>query len=235
NSGINNELRAPISNMAAYREIFGIEKTIFNQQASIGFRIPLNTLTVDSTFPGLGGSSTSTGNFSSFFKYMFYQDNRGDVLSAGLDLSFPTRPSTYAGFPTFLGLNSMDIQPFLAYLFPFDRLYFQGFTSIAVPTDRRLATMYYFDIAVGYFVYRAENRRAFISAIVPTFETHLNIPLNWAGFQPNFLGGTPDVVDLTFGLNIGLANRAVLSAAYVRPVTGPLPFVGEFALTLNFA
>ncbi len=233
NSGLNSELGAPIKNMQVYNETFGFEKTFLDQQASLGFRIPVNTLTITSGFPGLTGTHTSTGNFSSFFKYVLWQDNRGDLISGGLDLSFPTGPTSFAGYPTTLGIKSFELQPFLGYIYQRDNYYVQGFSSIAVPTDRNLATMYYFDIALGYFVYRSQNPRALLSAIVPVFETHLNIPLNWAGFQPRFLGSTPDVVDLNWGLNLGLASRAVLSVAYVHPVTGPTPFSGELALLLN--
>ncbi len=233
NSGLNSELGAPIKNMQVYSEIFGFEKTFLDQQASIGFRIPVNTLTITSEFPSLSGTHTSTGNFSSYFKYVLWQDNRGNLISGGVDMSFPTGPTTFAGYPTTLGINSFEFQPFLGYIYQRDPFYVQGFSSISVPTDRNLATMYYFDIALGYYAYRSQNPRALISAIVPVFETHLNIPLNWAGFQPRFIGSTPDVVDLTFGVNLGLAGRAMISTAYVCSVTGPQPFSGELALLLN--
>ena len=55
--------------MQVYNEIFGFEKTFLDQQASIGFRLPLNTLTIISGFPGWAGPHTSLGNFSSFLKY----------------------------------------------------------------------------------------------------------------------------------------------------------------------
>ena len=233
NSGLNSELGAPIKNMQVYSEIFGFEKTFLDQQASIGFRIPVNTLTITSGFPGLSGTHTSTGNFSSFFKYVLWQDNRGNLISGGVDMSFPTGPTNFAGYPSAQGINSFEFQPFLGYIYQRDPYYVQGFSSISVPTDRNLATMYYFDIALGYYVYRSQNPRALISAIVPVFETHLNIPLNWAGFQPRFIGSTPDVVDLTFGVNVGVAGRAMISTAYVCSVTGPQPFNGELALLLN--
>ena len=234
NSGINRELHAPINNMQAYNEIFGFEKTFWDRQASIGFRIPLNTLSIDSSFPGLSGSHTSTGNFSSYFKYVLWEDDHGDLLSAGVDMSFPTGPGAFAGYPTLKGINAFEIQPFLGYIYMWgDKAFIQGFTSIAVPTDRNLATMYYFDVALGYYLYRSADPRALLSAIVPTFETHLNIPLNWAGFQPRYIGSTPDVVDLTYGVNIGIASRAVLSTAYVNSVTGPTPFSGELVVMLN--
>ena len=55
NSGINNEMQTPIKNMQVHRETFGFEKTFLDQQASIGFRIPLNTLSITSGFPGSAG------------------------------------------------------------------------------------------------------------------------------------------------------------------------------------
>jgi hypothetical protein len=234
NSGINNEFATPIKNMQVYREQFGIEKTFLDQQASIGFRLPVETLTITSGFPGLGGSHTSTGNFSSYLKYALYDDGQ-NFFSVGLDMNFPTGPKTFAGYPSILGINALDIQPFFGYIFQRDRVYVQGFNSIAVPTDRRLPTMYFCDIALGYYVYRSADPRALLSFLVPTFETHLNIPLNWVGFQPRFIGGTPNVVDLTYALNAGFGRRVVLSAAYVHPVTGPTPFSGELALMLNVA
>ncbi|WP_165230964.1 hypothetical protein [Aquisphaera insulae] len=233
NSGLNSILQAPIKNMQVYNETFGFEKTFLDQQASIGFRLPVNTLTIQSGLQNLHGAHTSVGDLSSFVKYAFYADDRGNLLSGGLDLSFPTGPRAFAGYPSLEGINAFEIQPFLGYIYTMDRAYVQGFTSIAVPAHQKLATMYYFDISIGYFLYRSRDPRALISAIVPAFETHLNQPLNWAGFQPQYVGSTPTVVDLTFGLNVGIANRATISTGYVRPVTGPTPFDGEFALMLN--
>jgi len=51
--------------------------------------------------------------------------------------------------------------------------------------------------------------------------------------KPLYVGSTPDVVDFTYGLNIGIAHRAVLSMAYVNSVTGPTPFTGELVMLLN--
>jgi hypothetical protein len=233
NSGLNQELGAPIKDMQVYNEVFGFEKTFCNQQASVGFRIPVNTLTITSGVPGLSGEHTSTGNFSSFVKYAFWQDARGNLLSVGLDMSFPTGPKSFAGYPTILGINAYELQPFFGYIFRRGNAYLQGFNSIVVPTDRNLATMYYSDIALGYFLYRSQDPRAILSAIVPVFETHLNIPLNLAGFNPAIIGSTPDIVDLTWGVSVGLASRAVLTTAYVHPVTGPAPFTGELTVLLN--
>ena len=61
NGVVNQALGAPVSHEKVYRELFGVEKTIFDGNASIGLRLPLNTLTADSRMPGLGGTNTASG------------------------------------------------------------------------------------------------------------------------------------------------------------------------------
>ena len=43
----------------------------------------------------------------------------------------------------------------------------------------------------------------------------------------------PDVVNLTYGINFELNHRAVLTTAFVTPVTGPKPFDFEALAFLN--
>jgi hypothetical protein len=95
--------------------------------------------------------------------------------------------------------------------------------------------MVYNDVGVGYFVFRAEDPESLISTIAPTFEVHVNSPLthrDW--FNANDPSGTPDVVDLTYGVNVGLGGQAVLTFGWVTPVTGPRPFNYEAVLLLNW-
>ena len=235
NSGINGELRAPIKDMQVYNETFGFEKTFWDRQASIGFRIPLNTLTIDSSFPGLSGSHTSTGNFSSFFKYILWEDDRGDLLSGGLTLDFPTGPRSFAGYPTILGINAFEIQPFLGYIYMLGDRGFRPGVHVHRRPHRPEARHHVLRRHCAWAISCTDPRilGPCVSAIVPTFETHLNIPLNFAGFQPRYIGSTPDVIDLTYAVNVGFASRAVISTAYVHSVTGPTPFSGELALMLN--
>ena len=85
-----------------------------------------------------------------------------------------------------------------------------------------MSPLQYNDIGIGYFLYRDRNPNALVSSIAPTFETHINIPLNHRGvFQVNDPAGTADVVDLTYGVNILLRRTAMVTAAFVNPVTGP--------------
>ena len=92
----------------------------------------------------------------------------------------------------------------------------------------------YNDIGIGYFLIRNNDPNAFLTALAPTFELHVNNPLNHRNpFNRFDLASTPDAVDLTYGLNFGIRNTAVLTAAFVTPVASPKPFDTEAILMLN--
>jgi hypothetical protein len=235
NGVLNQAIGSPLSHEKVYRELFGIEKTFLDGNASIGLRVPLNTLTADSTLPGFGGTSTAVGNLTVFAKLILWQDQTGrNLVSGGLAVTAPNGPTRFAGSPSAFGFRDAQIQPFLGYIFATDHWYFQGFEAIDVPTDPNDVTMQYNDLGIGYFLYRDPNPSAFLSAITPTFETHINIPLNHVGvFRQNDPAGTPNVVDLTYGVNFLFRRTALLTAAFVNPVTGPRPFSYEWQLFLN--
>jgi hypothetical protein len=235
NGVVNQALNSPVSHEKVYRELFGVEKTFFDGNASIGLRMPLNTLTADSTVRGLGGTSTAVGNLTAFAKFILWQDQSGrNLISGGLAVSPPNGPTRFAGAPAAFGFHDATIQPFLGYIFKRDRFYIQGFEAIDVPTDPNDVTLQYNDIGIGYFIYRNTNPNAFISSIAPTFETHVNIPLNHRGvFHLSDPAGTASVVDLTYGVNVLFQRTALLSAGFVNPVTGPRPFSYEWQLLLN--
>jgi hypothetical protein len=237
NKALNARLGAPIENMIVYRQIYGFEKTFFDQSASIGIRIPIDTLTIqsDRRFGGLGGTATANGNINVFTKLILWENEQGSLLSAGLAVDIPTGPNSFAGFSTIYGKNVTDIQPFLGYNFMNGGDWFlQGFSSIAVPTDPSLPTLMFFDAALGYYVYRNTAPGSFVTAVVPRFEAHLNLPLNHSSISFNDTYGTPTVVNLTFGLNTEFYKRSVLTLGYALPVTGPAPFSGEFILQFNW-
>ena len=233
NSALNHRLGAPISNMQAYHELFGAEKTFLDGNASLGLRLPVNSLAVDSSYPGIGGTHSAFGNLAVFGKYVLYQDNRGNLLSAGLNIDTPTGPASFAGYPVRFAQNAVGIQPFLGYILKGDQWFLQGFGSIDVPTVSSMPTMMFLDAGIGYFLYRTQEQR-FLTAIIPTYELHMNIPLNHYGYSNTDSYGVPPVLDMTFGVNFGLFNSSYLTAGYVTPVTGPQPFSGEFVLQFNF-
>jgi len=227
---------ATLHSVKAYREFFGVEKTFLNQNASIGIRLALNSLSAQSDLPGVGGSSTALGDLTVFMKYVLWKDvERGNLLSAGLAVTPPNGPGAFAGSRIANSLHTAALQPFIGYIRTIGRDGFiQGFSGVNAPTDPGVVAMMYNDIGIGYFLYRDQSgANRFLSAIVPTFEVHVNTPLNHrltAG--PNGFIGTPDVVDLTFGTGF-VFRGAILSAGIVNPVTGPRPFDLEAIVMLN--
>ena len=232
NASADRKTASPIQNLQVYHELFGIEKTFLDGNASIGFRVPLNTISFKSDVAGLGGSSTAPGDLSVFLKYAFYR-NRGTLFSTGLQVTAPTGPGAFGGAKYYSYFRDAQIQPFVGYLFRRDRFYAQGFTSINVPTQSQDVTLFFEDVAIGYYAYRSVDPTRFLTAIVPTAEAHLNIPLNHRGYGTSDLAGTPDILDMTFGTNLEFRRRTILSVAYVTPVTGPKPFNAELVLLLN--
>jgi hypothetical protein len=227
---------ATIHDLNVYREFFGIEKTFLDQTASIGIRLPLNSLTAESRIPGLSGSSTAVGDLTVFAKYLVWKDlERGNLVSAGLAVTPPNGPGAFAGSKIANSLHTAALQPFLGYIWRLsDDAFVQGFSGVNVPTDPGVVTMYYNDVGIGYFLYRNQGPAdRWLTAVVPTFEVHVNTPLNHRLMQtPQGLSGTPDVVDLTFGSSL-MFRGSVLTVGIVDPVTGPRPFDLEVVVLLN--
>lgn len=235
NGQVNRRAGGVITSMRAYRANFGFEKTFLDGNASIGMRFPIDGLTVNTPYKPIGGTNATVGNLSIFGKYVLWQDDQGKrLISTGMMVTTPTGPSRFAGSPASFGFHDTLIQPFLGFFWALDRFYAQGFTAIEVPTTSRDVTMFYKDVGIGYFLYRSEDPDACLRAFVPTFEVHVNTPLNHRGALRAFdQAGTPDVVDLTYGANTYLGRRSVLSVGVATPVTGPRPFAYEVMAILN--
>jgi hypothetical protein len=228
--------RAGLSDVDVYREFFGLEKTFLDRRASLGIRLPLNSIDADLSRAGRSTSSTSLGDLTVFGKYALWGDlDRAEVVSLGLAVTPPTGPAEFAGAAFARARNPTYLQPFLGYLKPFGRLYVQGFLGINVPTDDRVVTMLYNDFGAGYYLYRADRDDALLSAVVPAMEVHVNTPLNHRGGFSDVSdpGATFDSVNLTFGLNAVLRGRSVLSVGFVQSVSGPRPFDHEVIVLLN--
>lgn len=234
NQALNRRLGDPVSNIQVYRYLFGVEKTFLDGNASLGLRLPLNSLSATSATPALGGTSTAPGNLTVFSKYILWQNSTGSLISTGLAVTTPNSGTAFAGAPSALGFRDTQLQPFVGYIANMGRWYVQGFEAIDVPTLSRDVTILYNDVGIGYFLYRSQNPCACLTAIVPTFETHVNVPLNHRGsIRLGDPAATPDVVDLTFGTNFVFGRSAIFSVAFVNPVSGPRPFDFEWVALLN--
>lgn len=240
NGALNTRFESPVKDMTAFRYIFGLEKTFDGGFGSVGVRLPLDQLSANSAISGNfakpGGTSTALNDLSVFTKYILKVDPAtGSLISAGLEMTLPTGPAQFAGAKYIQGIQSTEIQPFIGYLLIRDRFYLHGFLSLSAPASVRDVTMVYNDLGIGYFLYRDPDPESFLTSIAPTFEVHVNDPLNhrdW--FNVNDISATPDIVDLTYGVNVGIAHQAVLTFGWVTPVTGPRPFNYEAVLLFNW-
>jgi hypothetical protein len=236
NAASNAYNRAPIKNMEIFRHLVGFEKTFDEGRGSFGIRLPVDTLTADGTATGVQTpTSTATGNLSLFAKYILKENREtGSLLSVGLAVAPPTAPGRFAGAPYVFGLNNTSFQPFLGYILNLGDFYIQGFSAFDFTSSARDVTLMYNDVGIGYYAFRAKDRNAFLTAVVPTFETHVNSPFTHRDWKNRFdIAGSADVVNLTYGLNFQFQRTAILSTALVTPVTGPRPFNAEFAVFLN--
>jgi len=237
NRSYDQRVNSQVGNVEAYRQLYGFEKTCLGGQASFGMRQTINSINVDSKSPTStpGGMFTSSGYTSVFAKYVLLASrDYSNLLSVGIDVTLPTGTRSFGGYPNAVGFRDTQVQPFVGYILSKDRLYLQGFSSVSAATDKNDVTFFFNDIAVGYYAYRSQEAHKLLSAIVPSFETHVNTPLNHAGFRFNDPASQPYIVDLTFGTTFILRQRSYLTFAYVTPVTGPMPFQGELAVLFNY-
>jgi hypothetical protein len=241
NARLNRHFEAPIDNLAIYRYVFGFEKTFNQGMGSIGVRLPLNSAHAD-TKPGLinqGGTSTALNDPTFYIKYVLaYDRNTGNLVSTGLAVTPPTGPAAFAGAP-FLRLSpplhTTSIQPFLGYYLNCRGFFLQGFSALDVPVNYLDPLLMYNDVGIGYYLRRDTDPGRFVTAIAPTFEVHVNTPLNHRDAYNLFdKGATPDIVNLTFGLNIEFLFRSVLTLGVVESVTGPRPFDIEAVALFNW-
>jgi hypothetical protein len=241
NAAVDKAFDTPINNLRAYREIIGFEKTFDEGRASFGLRLPIDTLFASSTITGNfakpGGVSTAVGNLSIFTKFLVRMDPKtGSLISAGLVVTPPTGPGTFAGAKYIQSIQTTTIQPYVGYIFRRDRFYLHGFSAFDFPMNPSDVTLMYNDVGVGYFAYRDPdfNSRKFLTAIVPTAEVHVNTPLNHQNpYNPNDIAGTANVVNLTEGVSFEFRRRSILTFGVVTPVTSPKPFDLEALILFN--
>jgi hypothetical protein len=229
--------QAPIKGIEIYRYVFGFEKTFNNGMGSIGIRLPIDNVFARSAVPTLnqGGNSTALGNLTVYIKHIFaFNKETGSMASGGVAISPQTAPGRFGGAPFLAPSNTTAIQPFFAFLFSRDRFYLQGFTAIDVPADPAQPTLIYNDLGMGYFVYRDNVSNRLITAVAPTVEVHVNTPINHTGAYNLFdKAGSPDIVNITSGLNTRFRQNSILTMGVVTPVTGPRPFTIEATVLLN--
>jgi hypothetical protein len=240
NGPLNQRLGAPVSDIRIYRYIFGYEKTFEDGWSSIGVRLPLDTLTsnprVPARFKQFGGTSTGLDNMDIYAKFICRMDpSTGSLISAGLAISPTTGGNHFAGAKYIQYINTTQLQPFVGYIWNRGNFYLQGFSAFEFPVNQLQATEMFNDVGMGYFFYRSQDRSRLLTAVAPTFEVHINTPLDHRGFDnPKDIAGTPDVVNLTYGLNLEFRRNSLLTFGLVTPTTGPRPFDYEALILFNY-
>jgi hypothetical protein len=124
------------------------------------------------------------------------------------------------------------LQPFLGALLAREDWYVQGFSSVAVPLDKRDTTYLFNSVQLGYYLYSSPFEDAFVRSITPIVEVHVNTPLSNRGIERLPLGSF-DIVSITGGTTFGLGRSAVLNMGVNVPVTGPKPYAIEALAQLN--
>jgi hypothetical protein len=244
NDQVNQKIQAPIGYTQVFRYIGGVEKTFFDGQGSVGIQAPLNSVTATSTVPkqfgNYGGTSTAVGDMSIYAKYILLEDRQtGNLLSGGLAICPPTGPGRFAGLNSFSSIvNTTSFQPFVGYIYTAGRFYVHGFLAVDVPASSQDVTLLYNDVGFGYFLIRPDPKSELdplISMVAPTFEIHVTDPLNHRDpLNPRDPAGMADIVNFTYGLNIGIKSRTVITLGIVTPVSSPKPFDFEALFYLNY-
>jgi hypothetical protein len=226
-SSTNQALGGGLKSINFSRETFGVEKTFLDGDASVGLRLPLDSFSASGSATA-GGTSTAVGDLGIILKYVLWQDRAmGNLVSGGMAVVVPTGPGTFGGYnAATLGLHSTTLQPYVGFLCNSDRFYVQGFSEIDVPMDASDVTLWYNDLGVGYWMYHCScTEGRLLTAIAPTVELHLTTPLNNRNFPSSTNpAATPDVLNLTGGVNFEFSDRTRFTVGAVVPMTGPKPF-----------
>ncbi|CAN5904610.1 hypothetical protein BH23PLA1_BH23PLA1_00180 [soil metagenome] len=240
NDAINRRLQSNVFNIQVQRYVLGFEKTFLEGRAALGLRQPLNVVHADhvTNVPelfDLTRSQTALGDLFVYSKFILHENTENDfLLSGGLALTIPSGPNRFAGASFIENPHSFAAQPYWSFFKSYGRLFFIGFQSLDVPFNIGDATILFNDLGVGYLVYQNNAPNALLTAVAPAFEVHANIPLSHRNpFDPFDEAGTPDIVNLTYGISFTFRQRATFSAAMVTPVTGPRPFDFEVLALLN--
>ncbi|HJT77932.1 MAG TPA: hypothetical protein VJ739_12085 [Gemmataceae bacterium] len=216
-----------------HREIWGWEWAADDGLGSVGLRLPLDTYNASSTVPGLDGTSTDIGDLSVIFKRVLWQDpETGSLFSAGLAVTPPTGPGSFAGSENIKRFHATGLQPFCGWIWSADDFFLQGFTAVDAVADLNDVVLLTNDIGAGYFLYQHRDGDS-LTAVVPTVEVHVNTPLSHRGALGLTDGaGTPDAVDLTGGVNLEFCDRTNFAVGFSVPVTVPRPF--DFEILTQF-
>jgi hypothetical protein len=208
----------------------GIEKTFFNGNASLEFRLPFaSTVSPDITTGAATGMQTLLGDLVLTGKVLLYNDHTV-ALSSGVAVTLPTAEDVRVSLPngqTMVRIRneSVVLTPYLAMLLlPSDEMFIQTWVEFAFDTtgspvalnpnmtglqtlgrthDQVVAQV---DTQMGYWLYQAADHSCLLRGLAPFIELHYNSQITNADVINN--GG------FTVGTNTHL-NELNLAAGLV--------------------
>jgi hypothetical protein len=254
----------PVAGFNLHSFKIGVEKTFLDGLASAYVAVPFLNATDNITGQPING----LGDINAGFKVILYQSlPTGNTLTGGFTISFPTAHAAVSNgyvqsndgtgdtlLPSSqVRINPTFLQPWVAGLFIFDRLFIHEYLAIMFPTDERISPFLTSDLSVGYSLYRAGEGQWF-SSVTPTLAITAFIPLSNRG-TPSGLGATVfvppagaalpppppaslfsynDQVFVSGGVQLGLLERWLFSANVVVPVAGPRGYTVGATFGLNY-
>jgi hypothetical protein len=210
-----------------HQEVLGYEQAFYDNQYSIGIRLPYNQLVSPGFF-----NNTALGDLTVVTKAVLLESRQtGNLLSAGLAVTVPSGTLPFPSTITGTDLHSTLLQPYVGYILNRGDFFMQGFTSVVVPTSTSDVTFLANDWAFGYRLYQGVPG-SFVTAVVPVVETHLTTPLNHRGSKSE-PAGLPDQFTVLGGLHNVFRQQTTLTFAVGAPFTGPRPFSLQATVQLN--
>jgi hypothetical protein len=212
--------------LTLYNETFGFEKTLLDGNASVGVRMPVFHIH-DGSDAGIEG----IGDVTVTLKYAVYNNlQTGNLVSVGLAVTTPTGTNiTTVGSTS--SITPTLLQPFIGGTFRLGGFYAQTFSSVALPTDKVVPSLWLNDLAIGYPVY-SNPASDTLTGILPSLEAQVTTPLTHAGLTTTPIAAVETVI-LSGALNFTF-HRLCFTVGSFLPVTGPHPVeYGGFA-QVNF-
>src|SRR5262249_29142500 len=213
-------------------ELIGVEKTFFNNRASLTVRVPVSTLRAQPTpsesfalFNQGTGVSTVVGDASIVLKVILFDNTvRGNTIGAGVAASAPTTQTPFlGGSGTIINVvrDTPDwvIEPYIGAIFRRGEFTFQTVTGAGLPTSANHAIYVYTTGSAAWMFYRAAHRNQFVTAMSAIAELSVLEPV---GPLRGIIGAsqhTADFISVTIGNSIILRDWIYFTYGVNTPLT----------------
>ena len=245
NDQVNTRLQAPIGYTQVFRYIAGFEKTFLDGQGSIGIRVPLDSVTANTRLVARIGQFWRHQHGRRGHEHLRQirlarkpRDRKPALRRASQSRRRPARADSRALIRSPPRRTApASSRSWATSTTPADS------TSTVSPswTSRRPATTPSCSTTISGSATSSAGPipmpclRRCISMIAPTFEVHVTDPLNHRNpYSLRDPAGMTDIVNLTYGINIGIFERTLITFGVVTPVTSPKPFDFEAMAFVNY-